>query len=107
MSNATRGQAQSCVPHTHRPITGLFFLFTFLLLTIIPASAYLEIGAKSFLQREHAERSAIYRCGMTATQYVPAQTLAKPAPVRVISGPDAPERKKPAAPRTATQEMRP
>lgn len=73
MSNATRGPVQSCLPHTHRPITGLFFLLTFFLLIIIPASAYFEIGAKTFLQRERPETALLYRCGMTATQYVPVK----------------------------------
>ena len=79
MSNATSRQEQPCLPHTHRPATGLFFVLTFLLLTLIPASAYFEIGAKTFLQGERSEAALLYRCGMTATQYVPVKTTTRPA----------------------------
>lgn len=49
MSKTQQGSGESRALPAQRPVTGLFFLCSFLLLVGIPASSYVEIWAKACL----------------------------------------------------------
>ena len=68
MSKTTQGRGESYAPPAQRPASGLFFLCSFLLLILIPASGYFEIWAKACLNGGSPATAVFESGGMTMSR---------------------------------------
>lgn len=68
MSKTHEGSVESHPRPAHQPVSGLFFLCSFLLLIGIPASGYVEIWAKACLHGSSPAAAMLESGGMTMQQ---------------------------------------
>ncbi|HRI58424.1 MAG TPA: hypothetical protein PK228_01840 [Saprospiraceae bacterium] len=71
MSKTNHGQEDLHPIPAHRPVSGLFFLCTFLLLIGIPASSYVEIGVRACMNGSTTYTTLYESDGMTMQRHDP------------------------------------
>ena len=83
MSKTLQGQEGPHALPTPQPASGLFFLCSFLLMILIPATGFLEIGAEACLNGSLSGSAVFGNCGMSLQQHnhydLPAQEQISPS----------------------------
>lgn len=82
MSRTFQGQEGSYASPTHPPAAGLFFFCSFLLLILLPASAYFEICATACLNGNPPAASVLQHGGVSVQPYhrLPSQDPERTVP---------------------------